>query len=421
VGVVVIALQGYAAFVVLVMIVFAIRHWYFTMNRLWSPQRPYYQDLFDTNLPHITVVVPMHNEAAVATSVIDALLDSTYPKDRLEILPFDDQSRDDTSAILHEYYERYPEIVKPVYMLGGLRGKPNALNVALRLATHDIILVFDADYTPGKDILRALTTAFSDPEVGAVMGRVIPMNSGKNFLTRLLSLERSGGYQVDQQARYNLDLIPQYGGTVGGFRRSMVTSIGGFDLSTLAEDTDLTARLFIEGRKVVYSNGSECYEEVPESWPARFRQLRRWSRGHNRAFFRNVPGIVQSTHLNFVQKLDGLLLLSVYLVPPLLLLGFVANALLFFMGALPLWSAVGVVFFVVAFNSFGNFAPVYEIGAAELIDGAGRRLLLLPYLYYLFLFNSWAVTHGLIDTLGDLMKQRSPHWDKTARFRDSST
>jgi cellulose synthase/poly-beta-1,6-N-acetylglucosamine synthase-like glycosyltransferase len=309
VGVVVIALQGYAAFVVLVMIVFAIRHWYFTMNRLWSPQRPYYQDLFDTNLPHITVVVPMHNEAAVATSVIDALLDSTYPKDRLEILPFDDQSRDDTSAILHEYYERYPEIVKPVYMLGGLRGKPNALNVALRLATHDIILVFDADYTPGKDILRALTTAFSDPEVGAVMGRVIPLNSGKNFLTRLLSLERSGGYQVDQQARYNLDLIPQYGGTVGGFRRSMVTSIGGFDLSTLAEDTDLTARLFIEGRKVVYSNGSECYEEVPESWPARFRQLRRWSRGHNRAFFRNVPGIVQSTHLNFVQKLDGLLLL----------------------------------------------------------------------------------------------------------------
>jgi cellulose synthase/poly-beta-1,6-N-acetylglucosamine synthase-like glycosyltransferase len=417
---VVVVLQAYAAFVVLVMIVYAVRHWYFTMNRLWAPQRPYYQDLYDTELPHITVVVPMHNEAAVATGVIDALLNSTYPMDRLEILPFDDQSHDDTSTILHDYFERYPTIVKPVYMLGGLRGKPNALNVALHLATHDIILVFDADYTPGKDILRALTMAFSDPEVGAVMGRVIPLNGGKNFLTRLLSLERSGGYQVDQQARYNLDLIPQYGGTVGGFRRSMVTDIGGFDLSTLAEDTDLTARLFIEGRKVVYSNGSECYEEVPESWPARFRQLRRWSRGHNRAFFRNVIGIVRSTHLSFFQKLDGVLLLAVYVIPPLLLIGFVVNAVLFFMGALPLWSVVAVVFFVVAFNSFGNFAPVYEIGAAELIDGAGRRLLLLPYLYYLFLFNSWAVTHGLIDTFGDLLKQRSPHWDKTARSRVSN-
>ena len=296
---VIIILQAYAAFVVLLMVVYALRHWYFTLNRLWSPPgAPVYQDLYDSELPHITVVVPMHNEAAVATGVIDALLDSTYPRIDSRSCIFDDQSRDDTSIILHKYYERYPQIVKPVYMLDGPRGKPNSLNVALRLATHDIILVFDADYTPGKDILREFTMAFSDPEVGAVMGRVIPLNSGKNFLTRLLSLERSGGYQVDQQARYNLDLHSAvHGGTVGGFRRSMVTRIGGFDLSTLAEDTDLTARLFIEGRKVVYSNGSECYEEVPESWPARFRQLRRWSRGHNRAFFDNVVGIAKSTHL----------------------------------------------------------------------------------------------------------------------------
>ena len=416
---VVVILQSYAGFIVAIMVLYALRHWYFTMNRLWASQRPYYQDLYDSELPSITVVVPMHNEERVATGVIDALLASAYPRDRLEILPFDDQSRDDTSTILHDYYERYPGVVKPVYMMSGLRGKPNALNVALRLATHDIILVFDADYTPGKDILRELAMGFTDPEVGAVMGRVVPINSGKNFLTRLLALERSGGYQVDQQARYNLDLFPQYGGTVGGFRRSMVMRLGGFDLETLAEDTDLTARLFIEGHKVVYSNGSECYEEVPESWPMRYRQLRRWSRGHNRAFFRNALGVVTSEHLNLVQKIDGLLLLAVYMIPPLLLTGFAVNALLFFMGALPVWSAVGIVFFVVAFNSFGNFAPVYEIGAAELIDGAGRRLLLLPYLYYLFLFNSWAVTHGVLDTLGDLLKNRSPNWDKTVRFRDS--
>ena len=418
---VVVILQSYAAFVVFVMVLYALRHWYFTMNRLWAPQRPYYRDLFDSDLPSITVVVPMHNEASVATAVIDALLHANYPMHKLEILPFDDQSLDDTSTILHDYFERFPDVVKPVYMLGGVRGKPNALNVALHLATHDIIIVFDADYTPGKDILRELAMAFSDPEVGAVMGRMIPLNGSKNLLTRLLSLERSGGYQVGQQARYNLDLFPQYGGTVGGFRRSMVTKLGGFDLATLAEDTDLTARLFIEGRKVVYSNGSECYEEVPESWPARFRQLRRWSRGHNRAFFRNGLGVLTSTHLTPVQKLDGFLLLAVYMIPPLILTGFAVNAILFFMGALPLWSTIGLVFFVVAFNSFGNFAPVYEIGAAELLDGAGRRLLLLPYLYYLFLFNSWAVTHGMIDTLGDLIKNRSPHWDKTARFRVKHT
>src|SRR6202000_3077194 len=100
-----------------------------------------------------------------------------------------------------------------------------------------------------------------------------------NLPTRLLALERSGGYQVDQQARYNLDLFPQYGGTVGGFRRSVVLDLGGFDALRLAEDTDMTIRLCLDGWRVLYANRAECYEEVPESWNVRFTQLRRWARG----------------------------------------------------------------------------------------------------------------------------------------------
>ena len=136
--------------------------------------------------------------------------------------------------------------------------------------------------------------AFVDPEVGAVMGRVVPRNNAKSLLTRLLSLERSGGYQVDQQARYNLDLFPQYGGTVGGFRRSVVLDLGGFDARTLAEDTDLSARLFINGWRILYANHAECYEQVPDSWSARFRQLRRWAHGHNRALAVNLMPLLRS-------------------------------------------------------------------------------------------------------------------------------
>ena len=80
-------------------------------------------------------------------------------------------------------------------------------------------MVFDADYIPGPRLLKQLVAPFFDAEVGAVMGRVVPLNVGESLLTRLLDLERAGGYQVDQQARMNLRLIPQYGGTVGGVRR----------------------------------------------------------------------------------------------------------------------------------------------------------------------------------------------------------
>jgi cellulose synthase/poly-beta-1,6-N-acetylglucosamine synthase-like glycosyltransferase len=394
--------------------IYAVRHWSFTWNRLSARQRPYYQDLIDSELPHVSIIVPMHNEATVAQKVLDALIASNYPKELLEVIPVDDQSGDATPALVYQYSQEHA-FIKPIYNLSGERGKAAALNRALRFATNEIVLVFDADYTPGRDLIRELAMAFVDPEVGAVMGRVVPRNSAVNLLTRLLSLERSGGYQVDQQARYNLDLFPQYGGTVGGFRRSVVIEMGGFNPLTLAEDTDLTVRLFIDGWRVLYANRAECYEEVPEAWKTRFTQLRRWARGHNRAFFAHLFPLLLSKKLSFGQKLDGALLLFIYTVPPILLSGIAANAILFYMGAIPVIPGIIFAIFVVSYNAFGNFAPVFEVGAAELLDGANARLLLLPYLFYLFLFNSWAVTTGALDALGDWLKSRRAKWDKTKR------
>jgi cellulose synthase/poly-beta-1,6-N-acetylglucosamine synthase-like glycosyltransferase len=413
-GMVVVLLQIWTWVVVAIMIIYAYRHWNFTWNRISARQRPYYQDLLDSELPPVTIIVPMHNEAQVAKKLLDALIDSNYPRELLEVIPVDDQSGDETPALVYEYSQQY-SFIRPIYNLQGDRGKARALNRAMRLASNEIVLVFDADYTPGRDLIRELAMAFIDPEVGAVMGRVVPRNSAVNLLTRLLSLERSGGYQVDQQARYNLDLFPQYGGTVGGFRRQVVIDMGGFNALTLAEDTDLTVRLFIEGWRVLYANRAECYEEVPENWNARFTQLRRWARGHNRAFFAHIFPLLRSRKLSFVQKADGALLLFIYTVPPILLSGIAANALLFYMGAIPVVPGIIFAFFVVAYNAFGNFAPVFEVGAAELLDGARERLLLLPYLFYLFLFNSWAVTTGAIDALGDYIKSRRANWDKTKR------
>lgn len=408
-------MQGYIIFVIIVMLLYTVRHFFFTIVRLIGRQRLYYNDIVTSRMKHISVLIPMHNEEKVLDTVLTALLECDYDADRLEIIPINDNSTDKTREMLDEYHRKY-EFIRPLHRNCADRGKPVGLNDAMRMARGEIIIVFDADYRPARSMLKQIALAFEDPQVGAVMGRVIPYNTNKNMLTRLINLERSGGYQVDQQARYNLRAIPQYGGTVGGFRRDFLLSTGGFNPKVLAEDTELTYRLITNGWKVVYANSAECYEESPESWNVRGRQIRRWARGHNEVLFRYLIPTITSPHLNLFQKIDGLFLLFIYAVPVLLLFGWGVSLALFFLGRMDIFGGWWVLLFLGVYNAFGNFAPFFEIGAALIIDGLPGEALLLPLMMFNFFFYMWNISLGFFDAVVDIVTGRGVKWDKTIRF-----
>ena len=408
-------MQGYIIFVIIVMLLYTIRHFSFTIVRLLGRQRLYYNYIVTSRMKSISVLIPMHNEEKVLDNVLTALLECDYDADRLEIIPINDNSTDKTKEMLDEYHRKY-EFIRPLHRNCAERGKPVGLNDAMRMARGEIIVVFDADYRPARSMLKQIALAFEDPQVGAVMGRVIPYNTNKNMLTRLINLERSGGYQVDQQARYNLRTIPQYGGTVGGFRKDILLETGGFNPKVLAEDTELTYRLFTSGWKVVYANSAECYEESPESWNVRGRQIRRWARGHNEVLFRYLIPTITSPHLHLLQKIDGLFLLFIYAVPVLLLLSWGVSLALFFLGRMDIFGGWWVLLFLGIYNAFGNFAPFFEIGAALVIDGLPGEALLLPLLMFNFFFYMWNISLGFFDAVVDTVTGRGVKWDKTVRF-----
>lgn len=408
-------LKGYLIFTIILMIVYAIRHLLFAYNRTFGRQKLYYNDIYSSRMPKISVLIPMHNEEQVLHYVLDSLLKCDYDRDRLEIIPINDNSTDRTKELLEEYHAKY-EFIRPLHRDCPNRGKPAGLNDAMAIATGEIIIVFDADYRPATDMLKQLAIAFADPSVGAVMGRVIPFNANHNLLTRLINLERSGGYQVDQQARYNMGLLPQYGGTVGGFRKDVLLEMGGFNPAVLAEDTELTFRLYTHGWKVIYANSAECYEETPETWEVRGRQIRRWSRGHNNVMFRYLLPVLVSKQMNWKEKLDGILLLLVYAVPFLLALGQLDAIALFFMHEMNILSGWWVLLFIGAYCSFGNFAPFYEIGSALTMDGIKNEIYLLPLIMYNFYFYMWTISLGFLDSIVDLLTGRQVVWAKTIRF-----
>ena len=407
--------------IVIIMMLYAVRHVMFTINRLTGKQRHPYLDIAVARWPMITVFIAAHNEEKVIADCIEALLNTDYPPECLKIIPVNDRSKDATGSIIDGYVARFPSRISPFHRTDGKAGKSAALKDALQFAVGDIAIIFDADYIPGRGLLKQLVAPFFDPEVGAVMGRVVPINSGANLLTRLLDLERSAGYQVDQQARMNMNLLPQYGGTVGGVRLSAVEAVGGWHDDTLAEDTDITFRLMFNGWKTVYTNRSECYEEVPEEWSIRIKQVTRWAKGHNQVMARYWWQFATSKYLTWSQRIDGLLLLFVFVIPLIMLVGWGLALGLYFLNAGSLLSQLIPVFALMVYGTLGNFAAFFEIVVAVLIDGNRRRLRLLPFNMLGFMVSLFAISGAVWSLMIDRIFKREMVWDKTIRYRQEAS
>ena len=404
--------------IVLLLATYALRHYGFSLNRVFGQQRHPFASIVSADWPRVTIFVAAHNEEAVIEGCLVNLMGVDYPADRMTVVPMNDRSTDRTREIIDAVVARYPGRIRPFHRTGGKPGKAAALKDATETVDTDFIIVFDADYLPSRGLIRRLMAPFFDPEVGAVMGRVVPQNCGANLLTRLLDLERSGGYQVDQQARMNLGLVPQYGGTVGGIRVGALKAVGGWHDDVLAEDTDLTYRLLLGGWKTVYQNRAECYEEVPQSWGVRVRQIKRWAKGHNQAMWRHTARLLTARHLSARERVDGALLLGVYLMAPVLMLGWVISLLLYFTVSLQWIAPALVVMAFMTHGALGNFAAFFEIAAATHMDRSGHRVRLLAFNWLGFLVSAVAIARGALEqVLLDRLGKRQFKWDKTVRYR----
>jgi cellulose synthase/poly-beta-1,6-N-acetylglucosamine synthase-like glycosyltransferase len=351
------------------------------------------------------------------------MVELTYPKDKLHVIVIDDGSSDNTGRIADEYSSRY-DFIRVLHRdkRDGGKGKAAAMNAGLKHSTDEIILCFDADYYPQTDIVEKLAKEFADPTVGAVQGRVVVLNEPQNIVTRLVALERIGGYRVDQEARDNLNLIPQFGGTVGGFKRSVLESLGGWDESILAEDTDLTFKVYLAGFKVRYIGDAECYEEAVDNWKAYRNQRYRWARGHMQCFFKHSLKVLKSKNLKVKEKVDGLLLLNVYFMPIIVLTSFIVGVPLILFESSELVGALWFSLPIFFYSFVGNFAPFFEVGIGAYLDGRTRIHWLIPLLIFTFFYNIPICTKAFLDLIASkILRKNHNIWVKTSHLGNGNS
>jgi len=410
------ALETAFLFLTALMIAYLVRHYVFTLTVLRKAKIAKRNVVVDSKYePTVSILIPARDEEQVIGRLLQRMAELTYPHDKLQVIVIDDASSDSTGRIADDHAHKYAfiEVLHRENSNGG-KGKASAMNAGFKCATGEILLCFDADYYPQKDIVENLVKEFADPNVGAVQGRVVVLNEPQNMITRLVALERIGGYRVDQEARNDLGLIAQFGGTVGGFRRSVLESLRGWDESILAEDTDLTFRVYLAGYKVRYVVDAECYEEAVDNWKAYRQQRYRWARGHMQCFFKHSLNVLKSKKLKIKEKIDGLLLLNVYFMPLVVLLSFIIGIPLIFFGSSTLVSALWFSVPISFYSFVGNFAPFFEVGIGAYLDGRTRAQLLLPLLIFTFFYNIPICAKAFLDLLTSKIKRKNRSvWIKT--------
>src|ERR1700680_1612596 len=133
--------------------IYTVRHYWFTLNRLFGRQRHPYVDVENAAWPAVTVLIAAHNEEAVVADILKALLEVDYPREQLTIIPVNDRSTDRTREIIDEFVEEHP-FIEPFHRTGGKPGKAAALKDAMELVNTEIVLIFDADSIPARGVCR---------------------------------------------------------------------------------------------------------------------------------------------------------------------------------------------------------------------------------------------------------------------------
>lgn len=232
----------------------------------------------------VAVIVPVYGEGPRVRYVLRSLGEVRYPKDRLTLVVVGEEGDDETYREISRLCETSGNLldcggVRGVYVVNrsGVRGKPAALNYALKHVNADVVAVYDAEDTVHRDHVSIAVRLLEDRSVGAVqfVREVSPYPSD------LAEAQRSDFYfyyMVLQPYLMRKTGLAEVCGSAFFARLSLLKSLGGFNESSPAEDLDLTYRLGARGMRVLVALPPSATRPVVRT-SSLVKQRARWIRG----------------------------------------------------------------------------------------------------------------------------------------------
>jgi len=317
-----IVMLGIASLLSFLGIIYAIDFWLLILSVFIIKNKPLKTEV-NTYWPKVSIHIPFYNEENVAARVLTACLNLDYPKDKMEIIVVDD-SNDETTRIIWKFKEKHPDLIKVIHRSSREGFKAGALQLALKASSGEIIALFDADHVPPRSFLKKLIPyLLANKNIAFIQAKFDYLNLKNSWIAKFASIGLEFHNIINLNGRNKLNFIPHFKGGGGIFKRSILERIGGWNSDTLAEDLDLSIRLFLAGEKGVYVPEVTCLEEIPEKLLDLIKQQQRWVKGFAQCFKKHFFAIIKNKKLSFIKKVDALIYLSTCLAYPLGLFGLI--------------------------------------------------------------------------------------------------
>lgn len=365
-----------------------------------------------SDLPVISVLVPLYCEAEISSALLKRLRRVAYPSDKMEVLLVLEEG-DAVTRLAIEHAELPPWIsVIQVPIWGDLRTKPRAMNYALNFCRGDIIGVWDAEDAPQPDQLHQVAKAFATApaEVACFQGVLDYYNPRANLMSRCFTLEYASWFRIILQGIARLDLVVPLGGTTMFVRRKVLEELGGWDAHNVTEDADLGVRLFRAGYRTRMLQ-TATFEEATCRTNGWVRQRSRWLKGFMATYLVHMRRPVQLCRDLGALRFLGFQAFFLGTIGQFLLAPFLWSYWLVLLG-LPHPSA-GVVppvlisFAIIALVFF-ELLGIFIAATAAFASGRPSLAIWAPCLSFYFMMGVFAVYKALYELLFHPF-----YWDKT--------
>jgi cellulose synthase/poly-beta-1,6-N-acetylglucosamine synthase-like glycosyltransferase len=199
----------------------------------------------------------------------------------------------ETISVVDDYAARHAAVR---HVADPQRGKPTALNAGLRQTQGEVVVLSDGDVLVAEDALKPLLAPFEDPEVGAVSGRPVSVNSHDTMMGYWSHLLTEGAHRMrlarDEDGRFLF-----CSGYLFAVRREL---IGEVPADALAEDAVISHRVAAQGRRIVYAPEARVFVKYPTTYRDWLRQKIRSAGGYAQDYVLKSPVRMRSAWLEIV-------------------------------------------------------------------------------------------------------------------------